>query len=72
MVVDVTEIPVTILKQLGVMGLWLKAVGIIVILWIFFQVFTIIINAKRIRQVYQIHKDMKRMEKKLDLILKKR
>ena len=61
-----------ILVQLGQIGLWLSAVGVIVILWIIFQFVNFLINHKRIKEVYKIKDDMKRMENKLDKILAKK
>lgn len=69
--VAVGDISVNILTQVGQIGLWLKAAGIIFILWIIFQVIIVIINARRMKEIYKIKEDMKRMEAKLDKILKK-
>ena len=67
-----TDIPLTIAEQLGVLGLWMKAVGIIVILWIVFQSVNFFLNRRRIKELYKIKEDMKRIEGKIDRILKKK
>ena len=61
-----------ILIQLGNIALWLQALGIVVVLWIIFQLINFFINRKRMKELYTIKADMKRMEGKLDRLLKKR
>ena len=63
---------IDLVNQIGQIGLWLKTVGIIVVLWICFQLVNFFINRRRIKEIYRIRNDMKRMEDKLDKILKKR
>ena len=58
--------------QLGRIGLWLSAVGAIVILWLIFQITNFFINRKRMKAIYHIKIDMKRMEDKLDKLLAKK
>lgn len=67
-IVDVSAGAIT---ALGKIGLWLQALGIIVILWIIFQVITFFLNRKRMLEVYKIKHDMVRVEGKIDSILKK-
>ncbi len=62
----------TILLRLGEIGLWVQALGIAVVLWIVFQIIGFILNSRRMREIYEIRKDMKRMESKLDKLMKKR
>ena len=61
-----------VITEIGKIGLWLKTAGIIFILWIIFQVINFIINRKRMREIYNIKDDMKRIEKKIDKIPKKK
>lgn len=68
MAVEVAEV----LTKIGEIGLWIQALGLIVILWIVFQVVNFIINRRRIKEIYAIKEDMKRMENKLDRLLRKR
>ena len=60
------------LADLGTVGLWLQAVGIVVILWIIFQIIAYIYNRRRMREIYNIKKDMIRIERKIDKILHKK
>ena len=57
--------------EVGKIGLWFKAAGIFVILWILFESVILWLNWKRIKEMYGIREDMKRMERKLDGIAKK-
>lgn len=57
--------------QLGQIGLWLQALGIIVILWIIFQIIAVIVNRKKRKTLYAIKEDVERIEKKIDRLLKK-
>ena len=63
---------IEILAQIVKLGLWLKAIGAVVILWIIFQAVNFFINRRRLKEIYRIKGDMKRMEGKLDKILRKK
>lgn len=62
----------TIIVALGKIGLWIQALGIVVVLWIVFQLVNFFINRRRMKEIYTIKDDMRRMEGKLDKLLKKR
>lgn len=68
---DLENILLDILSQIGSIGLWLKTVEIVIIIWILFQGVQFYFNMRRLREISKIKKDMKRMEDKLDKILKK-
>jgi len=73
MVVDAGVVVLTeVLTKIGAIGLWVQTVGIIVILWVAFQIIHFFFERSRAKGIYKIKEDMKRMEGKLDLILKKR
>ena len=61
-----------IVLEVGRIGLWLQALGVIVILWIIFELIAFYYNRKRMQEVYKIKEDMKRVERKIDKILKKK
>lgn len=61
-----------LLLELGKVGLWIQAVGLFIVLWIIFQIILLFYNARRMRQVLEIRKDMKRIEHKLDEVIKKK
>ena len=64
------DILVTSIRELGQIGIWLKTAGILFILWVIFQSITLFLNTKRMKEVYKIKEDMKRIEKKINKILK--
>ena len=69
---EISNISASLVASLGKIGLWLQAVGIIVIIWIIFYIVDLFINVRRIKEVYRIKDDMKRIERKIDRILTKR
>ncbi|MEK6892926.1 MAG: hypothetical protein AABX07_01875 [Nanoarchaeota archaeon] len=71
-IVNVADAPIEIINEIGKIGRWLEALGLIIILWILFQIFSLWINRKRMKEIYIIKKDMKRIEGKIDKILNKK
>jgi len=73
---NLTEIPVdtasSVVLELGKIGRWLQAIGIIVILWIVFQIVNFIINRKRMKRLDLIQERMENIEKKIDKLSKKK
>ena len=69
---EISNISASLVASLGKIGLWLQAVGIIVIIWIIFYIVDLFINVRRMKEVYRIKDDMKRIERKIDRILTKR
>lgn len=67
----VTEVA-GILIELGNIALWLQALGGIIVIWLVFQIVNFFINRKRMKEIYTIKDDMKRMESKLDKLIEKR
>ncbi|MCH7567934.1 MAG: hypothetical protein IIA87_00800 [Nanoarchaeota archaeon] len=57
--------------ELGRIGKWIQAVGLLVILWIIVQAITMFFNRKRRKSLYSIKADLKRIEKKIDRLDKK-
>ena len=67
---EVIDVSNQLLQQVGQIGLWLQTLGLIVILWIIFQIVSFFINRERMKEVLAIKQDMDRIEKKIDSILK--
>lgn len=61
-----------VIFEVGRIALWLQALGVIVILWIGFEIIALIVNRKKRKAIYSIKKDLKRIEDKIDKLLKKR
>ncbi|MDO8460765.1 MAG: hypothetical protein Q7S74_06665 [Nanoarchaeota archaeon] len=59
----------TTITLLGRVGLWLQAVGILALIIIIFYIVNFFINRKRLKELYKTKEDVKRIEKKIDLIL---
>ena len=58
-----------IVLALGQVGLWIQAVGILVIIWIIVQVITMYFNRRRRLLLEEINKRLKRVESKINKIL---
>ena len=61
-----------LLGKLGYVALWLQALGVILIIWIIAEAFAFYYNRKRLKEVYNIKKDMARIEGKIDKILNRK
>ena len=57
-----------VVLQLGQIGLWVQAVGLVVILWVIVEAITLYYNRKRRLLLMNIDERLKRVEKKIDLI----
>lgn len=57
--------------ELGRIGLWLQAFGVLIIFWIIFQLISLWVNRKSQKTLFLIKKDLKRIEHKIDLLRKK-
>ncbi|MEK6909015.1 MAG: hypothetical protein AABX23_03110 [Nanoarchaeota archaeon] len=60
-----------VVLQLGQIGLWVQAVGLLVIIWIIVQTITLYYNRKRRLLLEEINKRLKRLETKVDKITDK-
>ena len=68
---DIVSVPGEFLFEIGKIGSWLQAIGVVVILVIIFDILAFIYNKKRMREIAVIKKDMKRIEGKIDKIIRK-
>ena len=59
-----------IVLALGQVGLWIQAVGILVIIWIIVQGITMYFNRRRRLLLEEINKRLKRVESKIKKISK--
>ncbi len=58
--------------EVGKLGLLLNTLGVIIVLWVGFQIVNFIINRKRIRLIEKMEKRVDRIENKLDTLLKRK
>jgi hypothetical protein len=69
---DLIETAPEIVLELGRIGKWVQAVGLIVVIWIVIQAITLYFNRKRRKTLYTIKDDLKRIERKIDKLSKKK
>ena len=73
---EIVNVPIQglggVIDQLGGIGIWIKAVGLFVIIWIVFQSILLWLNWRRWREIGKIKIDMKRIEEKIDSLVAKR
>ncbi len=58
------------LTEVGKVGNWVQAIGILVILWIGFQIVNFIINHKKRKHIKLLRGDIHRLEEKIDKLVK--
>ena len=61
-----------VILEVGKIALWFQAIGIIVILWVIFEIISLIVNRKKRKAIYSIKGDLARIEKKIDKLLNKK
>ena len=57
-----------LIADLGRIGLWLQALGVLIVLWLIFQIIALIVNRKKRKILYAIKDDLERVESKIDRI----
>ena len=57
--------------QLGKIGLWIQAIGVLIILWLIFQAYSIANNVIKRKKLSNIESRLLAIEKKLNQVLKK-
>ena len=60
-----------VVQEVGKIGLWLQAIGVIVILWLVFNAVNLWLNRKRWKKLEEFEATAERIERKLDKVLKK-
>ena len=71
-VVNNTGVIGDVVIEIGRVANWVQAIGFIIVLWIVFQIISLIVNRKKRKALYMIRDDLKRIEGKLDRVLKKK
>jgi hypothetical protein len=67
-----TETVKEIILALGNIGLWLQAIGILVVLIIISTIIDFVLNRKKLKKLNIIERKINSIENKIDRILKKR
>ena len=58
-----------VITEIGQIGLWLQALGIVIVLAVVFQIISFFYNRKRMKELEVIKEDMRRIEGKIDVIV---
>ena len=66
-----TELMPEILLELGQLGVWLQAIGAIALLWLIFQVVSLIIRVRQNKFYKEINEKIDKLDRKLNRVLKK-
>ncbi len=66
-----TDIITNLTLELGKIGRWIQAIGLVIILWLIFQIIILINNRIKRKRLYTMEQKLERIEKKLDNALKK-
>lgn len=61
-----SELMPEILFEIGELATWLQAIGVVILLWIIFNVVYLLISLKKNKYLKQIQKDIKRLERKIN------
>jgi len=69
---DVVNRSADLIMELGKVGKWLQALGVIVILWIIFQLINLWLNKHRWNKLEEFDVKVNRIEHKLDKLLSKK
>lgn len=60
------------LTEFGKIGKWIQAIGLLVILWLVFQVINLIINLKRGSYLRKMRRDINALHEKVDKVIKRK
>ena len=71
MALNITDLPVNLISEVGHIGLWLQALGVVIVLTVIFDIIAFILNRRRLQEIDIIKKDMNRIEGKINYLIKK-
>ena len=73
MVVEqVANLSAGLITEVGQIALWMQALGLVIVIYLIFQTVSLVLNWRRMKEVYKIKEDMKRIENKIDKMLSKK
>jgi biopolymer transport protein ExbB/TolQ len=61
-----------IVLEVGNLALWLQALGVLTVIFLIFEVIAFLMNRKRLKEINVIKNDMKRIEGKINSLLKRK
>jgi len=62
----------SILTSVGNLALWMQTIGLVVVLWILFEIAIIVFQVKRKRSLKHINERLINLERKIDKLIKKK
>lgn len=68
----IADVSANALIEIGKIGNWLQAIGVVVIIWFVVQVVNFLINRRNHNTIKDLKKDVERLEKKIDKLGRKR
>jgi Tfp pilus assembly protein PilO len=68
----IEDIPTDIILELSKIGKWIQAVGLVIILWIVFQIIILINNRIKRKKLHSIEQILESIEKKINILLRKK
>lgn len=71
-VLNGTGVAGDVLVELGQIGNWLQALGILVIVWIIMQAVSYYFNRKRLKVLYRLTDRLDRLEEKIDKLARRK
>ena len=69
---SIVNVSSNIVSEVGQVGLWLQAIGVIVVLWLIFNIVSFVINRRNHNTIKDLKKDVERLERKIDNLAKKK
>lgn len=66
---EVVNVSTDAIATIGHVALYLQALGIVLVIYIIYQIISAYTSWKRMKEIYNIKEDMKRIENKIDLII---
>ena len=65
------DIVSSLITEVGQLALWLQAIGVLVVLWIVFQIISLFIEKKKKKKLENIEQRINEIDKKLDILIRK-
>ena len=67
---EVVNVSTELFSRLGQIALFLQALGIVIVLWLIFQIVNLIVNRKNRKKIYAIEDKIDSLNNKVDRLLK--
>ena len=68
----VVDASANVLTEVGKIGNWLQALGLVVVIWLIVQIIIILLNRRNHNTIKDLKKDIERLEAKIDKLAKRK